>query len=85
MNNPYLQKWPHGYVLKVMNSHDSKNTDLVEAQNLLILYVGKFVIHHALYMIIFFLVTDLFVLNNSLHISKHHTLDMLHSINAKTI
>lgn len=41
VNNPYIQKWPHGYVLKVMNSHDSKNTDLVEAQNLLIIYVGQ--------------------------------------------
>lgn len=41
VSNLYLQKWPHGYVLKIMNSHDSKNTDLVEAQNMLILYIGQ--------------------------------------------
>lgn len=33
--------WPHGYVLKVMNSIDSQKLSLVEAQTELALYLGK--------------------------------------------
>ena len=36
--------WPHGYVLKVMNSLDSQNLPLVEAQTETSLYLGKILV-----------------------------------------
>jgi hypothetical protein len=36
--------WPHGYVLKVMNSLDSQNLPLVEAQTETALHLGKILI-----------------------------------------
>lgn len=32
---------PHGYVLKILNSLDSKKEDFVDAQNQMLLYLGK--------------------------------------------
>ncbi|XP_076052300.1 hydroxylysine kinase [Oratosquilla oratoria] len=40
--NPYIESlWPAGYVLKILNSMDSKNTSLVEGQNLLMLFMKE--------------------------------------------
>jgi len=36
--------WPHGYVLKVMNSLDSQKLPLVEAQTETMLYLGKILV-----------------------------------------
>lgn len=33
---------PHGYVLKIMNSMDSQNVDVVEAQNEIMNFLGKY-------------------------------------------
>ncbi|EEB15515.1 conserved hypothetical protein [Pediculus humanus corporis] len=41
-NNPYISKiWPHGYVLKIMNSFDSKNVELTEFQNKILLFLKE--------------------------------------------
>jgi len=32
---------PHGYVLKILNSLDSKKQDFVDGQNQLLLYLGN--------------------------------------------
>lgn len=41
--NPNIKEiWRHGYVLKVMNSLDSKNVPLTEAQIEIILFLSKF-------------------------------------------
>jgi hypothetical protein len=36
--------WPHGYVLKVMNSLDSQKLSLLEAQTETVLYLGKILV-----------------------------------------
>ncbi|PSN46930.1 Hydroxylysine kinase [Blattella germanica] len=40
-NSSGFNIWPHGYVLKVMNSLDSQNTSFVEAQTQMALYLEK--------------------------------------------
>jgi len=37
--------WPHGYVLKVINSLDSQNLPMFEAQTETVLYLGKINCH----------------------------------------
>lgn len=45
IDNPHIPvPWPHGYLLKIMNSLDSKNISFVDAQNQLMLHIGKFTI-----------------------------------------
>ncbi|PSN38857.1 hypothetical protein C0J52_21401 [Blattella germanica] len=43
VNKSYNEKelWPHGYVLKVINSLDSKNINYIDAQTKLTLYLGE--------------------------------------------
>lgn len=44
-NNKFITKlWDHGYVLKIMNSSDSKKLNFVETQGELMLFLGKFVL-----------------------------------------
>lgn len=41
-NNVNIKEiWPYGYVLKIINSDDSKNLKLIEAQNCLMLHLHK--------------------------------------------
>ncbi|KAL5280418.1 HYKK family protein [Megaselia abdita] len=40
IKNPIItNNWPHGYVLKIVNAHDSKKTSLFEAQNEALIYL----------------------------------------------
>ncbi|XP_065355367.1 hydroxylysine kinase [Calliphora vicina] len=42
IKNPLIvSHWPHGYVLKILNSLDSKKIEFVDAQNQLMLYLSK--------------------------------------------
>ncbi|XP_023296880.2 hydroxylysine kinase [Lucilia cuprina] len=42
MKNPIIvTHWPHGYVLKISNSFDSKKPEIFDAQNQLMLYLSK--------------------------------------------
>uniref|UniRef100_T1GPB7 Hydroxylysine kinase n=1 Tax=Megaselia scalaris TaxID=36166 RepID=T1GPB7_MEGSC len=40
VKNPLItNNWPHGYILKIVNSHDSQKTSLFEAQNEALIYL----------------------------------------------
>lgn len=57
VKNPLiLRHSPHGYVLKIMNSMDSKNLAVVEAQNELMNFLSQFSISNRIYLILLNLV-----------------------------
>lgn len=44
--NPFIKlMWPHGYVVKIMNSSDSKLKNLCEAQNNIMVFLSKSIIN----------------------------------------
>ncbi|XP_055916229.1 hydroxylysine kinase isoform X2 [Eupeodes corollae] len=42
VKNPLITRtWPHGYVMKILNAHDSKEPEFIDAQNELLIHLSK--------------------------------------------
>ncbi|XP_055837835.1 hydroxylysine kinase [Episyrphus balteatus] len=42
VKNPLITRtWPHGYTLKILNAHDSKEPEFIDAQNELLMHLSK--------------------------------------------